>query len=48
MVRQRLDALVVLNVADSTTDMIKQVYLAHPVPEKDTPWVVSPPSVWMK
>ncbi len=44
MVRQRLDALVVLNVADSkATDMIKQVYLAHPVPEKDTPWVVSPP-----
>lgn len=43
MVRQRLDALVVLNVADSTTDIIKQVYLAHPVPEKDTPWVVSPP-----
>lgn len=44
MVRQRLDALVVLNVADSkATGIVKQVYLAHPVPEKETPWVVSPP-----
>lgn len=44
MVRQRLDALVVLNVTDSkATGIVKQVYLAHPVPEKETPWVVSPP-----
>ena len=44
MVRQRLDALVVLNVTDGkATGIVKQVYLAHPVPEKQTPWVVSSP-----
>jgi len=40
MVRQRLDALVVLNVASGE---IKQAFLAHPMPNPETPWIISPP-----
>ena len=40
MVRQRLDALVVLNVASGE---IKQAVYAHPIPDPETPWIISSP-----
>ncbi|MBW4560848.1 MAG: GTPase HflX [Mojavia pulchra JT2-VF2] len=40
MLRQRLDALVVLSVADGK---IKAATLAHLVPDLETPWEISPP-----
>lgn len=40
MVRQRLDALIVLNV---TGGEIKQAFLAHPMPDSETPWMISSP-----
>jgi GTPase len=48
MLRQRLDALIVLKLADSkqngrkngTTPAIQQTYLAHLVPDTEQPWVV--------
>lgn len=40
MVRQRLDALVMLTVADGAA---KQAFLAHLIPDPETPWVISPP-----
>ncbi len=40
MVRQRLDALVVLTVAGSG---VKEAFLAHLVPDSETSWVISPP-----
>ena len=52
MVRQRLDALVILTLADpkatkkstgyqqETTQSIKQAYLAHIVPDVEQPWIV--------
>ena len=59
MVRQRLDALVMLAVANdrgnnrgnhrankrdtNATSEIKEVYLAHLVPDIEQPWLVSPP-----
>ncbi len=51
MTRQRLDALVVLIPTGSgaeprdsiATDAVKEAYLAHLVPDLDTPWFVSPP-----
>lgn len=46
MARQRLDALVVLTVAPNKnghSDNVKEAYLAHPVPDKQKPWIVSPP-----
>ncbi|MDZ4877046.1 MAG: GTPase HflX [Chroococcidiopsis cubana SAG 39.79] len=39
MVRQRLDALVVLTVADGA---VKQAFLAHLIPNAQTPWTISP------
>lgn len=51
MVRQRLDALVVLIPTGNGTQRsdgeargyVKEAYLAHLVPELETPWLVSPP-----
>ena len=49
MVRQRLDAIVVLIVngrtqrRHSTTGSVKEAFLAHMVPDLESPWVVSPP-----
>ena len=48
LLRQRLDALVVLSLTDAktnrhkngTTGLIQQVYLAHLVPDVEQPWVV--------
>ncbi len=51
MARQRLDALVVLIPNNNGTQKrdgsasgyVKEAYLAHLVPDLDTPWLVSPP-----
>ncbi|GAB1544677.1 GTPase HflX [Scytonema sp. NUACC21] len=51
MVRQRLDALVMLNVADGkvatrsqgVNGLIQKAYLAHILPDSENPWVISPP-----
>ncbi len=51
MARQRLDALVVLTVADGkdgrrgkeATGDVKEAFLAHIVPDAQKPWVISPP-----
>lgn len=52
MARERLDALVVLNLTDGSkahrgdgkgTDHVKEAYLANLVPDLETPWLVSPP-----
>ena len=51
MARQRLDALVVLiptgnggeQRGGTATDSVKEAYLAHLVPDLETPWIVSPP-----
>ncbi|MFB2982913.1 GTPase HflX [Microseira sp. BLCC-F43] len=43
MVRQRLDALVVLIPTSNGHGDVKEAYLAHLVPDLDTPWLVSPP-----
>ncbi len=50
MVRQRLDALVVLTVADGkdgrrgrVTGDVKEAFLAHLVPDVEKPWEISPP-----
>lgn len=51
MARQRLDALVVLIPSNNGTQRrdgnaagsVKEAYLAHLVPDLDTPWLVSPP-----
>ncbi|MBD2448446.1 GTPase HflX [Nostoc sp. FACHB-152] len=40
MLRQRLDALVILNVADG---QIESTFLANLVPNTETPWIISPP-----
>lgn len=40
MIRQRLDALVVMNIG---AGQVEEVYLAHIVPDRDTPWEVSAP-----
>lgn len=50
MVRQRLDAIVVLIVDGRTqrrgtkaTGSVKEAFIAHLVPDLESPWVVSPP-----
>jgi GTP-binding protein HflX len=43
MVRQRLDALVVLIPTSNGHGDVKEAYLAHLVPDLETPWLVSPP-----
>ena len=51
MARQRLDALVVLIPTgneserrnDTATDSVKEAFLAHLVPDLQSPWIVSPP-----
>jgi len=51
MTRQRLDALVVLTLTGEgferrgggATGYIKETYLAHLVPDTETPWLISPP-----
>jgi GTP-binding protein HflX len=51
MARQRLDALVILiptgrgayRGGDGATGYVKEAYLAHLVPDLETPWIVSPP-----
>lgn len=51
MARQRLDALVILiptgsgthRGGDGATSYVKEAYLAHVVPDLETPWSVSPP-----
>lgn len=51
MLRQRWDALVLLALNgsktearnDSTPEYVKEAYLAHLVPDSETPWVISPP-----
>ncbi|AFZ13826.1 GTP-binding proten HflX [Crinalium epipsammum PCC 9333] len=50
MVRQRLDALVVLAISSSGSDRkrgitgdVKETYLAHLVPDPQTPWIISSP-----
>ncbi|BAY06902.1 GTPase HflX [Calothrix sp. NIES-2098] len=40
MIRQRLDALVELNVVDGK---VKDTFLAYLFPDSDNPWVISPP-----
>lgn len=40
MMRQRLDALVMLSVNDGK---VNEVFLAYLVPDSETPWIVSPP-----
>ncbi|MBD1936646.1 GTPase HflX [Microcoleus sp. FACHB-68] len=51
MARQRLDALVVLNLTKEgverpgkgATGYVKEAFLAHPIPGTETPWIVSEP-----
>lgn len=50
MARQRLDALVLIPTGNGAerrdgeaTGLVKEAYLAHLVPEQETPWIVSPP-----
>jgi GTP-binding protein HflX len=50
MARQRLDALVLIPTGNGAerrdgeaTGLVKKAYLAHLVPEQETPWIVSPP-----
>lgn len=50
MVRQRLDALVMLTVVGGdarrgkgASGYVKEAFLAHLVPDHQTPWVISPP-----
>lgn len=47
MARQRLDALVVLTLGGNgnkaATDYIEEAYLAHLVPDTETPWIISSP-----
>ncbi len=43
MARQRLDALVLLIPTSNGDGDVKEAYLAHLVPDLDTPWLVSPP-----
>lgn len=43
MPRQRLDALVLLIPTSNGDGDVKEAYLAHLVPDLDTPWLVSPP-----
>ncbi|GET37163.1 GTPase HflX [Microseira wollei] len=43
MARQRLDALVVLIPTSKGDGDVKEAYLAHLVPDLETPWLVSPP-----
>jgi GTPase len=46
MVRQRLDALVVLMPRDEGTQRqgnVKEAFLAHLVPDRESPWIVSSP-----
>ncbi|HEY9691486.1 MAG TPA: GTPase HflX [Oculatellaceae cyanobacterium] len=50
MVRQRLDALVVLSITGSRSDRrggitgdVKEAYLAHLVADPQTPWIISSP-----
>ncbi|MBG1241953.1 GTPase HflX [Nostoc sp. NZL] len=40
MIRQRLDALVVLTVIDS---QVKEAFLTYLFPDPESPWVISPP-----
>jgi GTP-binding protein HflX len=40
MLRQRLDALVILNVAGGH---VESTFLANLVPDTETPWIISPP-----
>ena len=51
MGRQRLDALVVLTLTGSgverrgggATGYVQEAYLAHPTPDPESPWIISPP-----